>query len=72
MLATSKMRQTKVENPSEEPDFLMSRYCGMYGTTPPKIIAHSAMNVTKLASAILNNFENQSTKWVWTQDGYSL
>lgn len=39
MLATNKLRQTKVENPSAFPDFLMSRYCGMNGNTPPKIIA---------------------------------
>ena len=46
MLATSKIRHTNVENPSADPDLTMSRYCGMYGTTPPKMIALEATKET--------------------------
>ena len=39
ILAMSKLRHTKVENPSAFLVLLMSLYCGMNGNTPPKIIA---------------------------------
>lgn len=39
MFAIKSVKQTKGENPSAFPDLWMSLYCGINGTTPPKIIA---------------------------------
>ena len=47
-LATSRMKQTSVEKPSVERDLTMALYCGMYGTTPPKMMADEATAETKL------------------------
>ena len=38
VLAINNVRQTYVEKPSALPLLFMSKYCGMYGTTPPNII----------------------------------
>ena len=42
------MRDTKVENPSSFPRLLISRYCGIYGTTPPNIMAPEAIQDTRV------------------------
>ena len=43
MFAIRSVRQTNSENPSAFRDRIISRYCGIYGTTPPKIIRHEAI-----------------------------
>jgi len=55
VLAISSVRQTNSEKPSARRDCIISKYCGIYGTTPPKIIMHEAImlrNSCKLMSSI--------------------
>ena len=44
ILATSNARHTCVEKPSASRVVHISQYCGMYGTAPPKIIAHDEIH----------------------------
>ena len=50
MLAMSKLRHTKVENPSAFLVLLMSLYCGMNGGMPPNIIAAADTILIRLVS----------------------
>lgn len=54
IFAISSVRQTNSENPSALLDRMISRYCGIYGTTPPKIIRHEAMTVTRSCKLMPN------------------
>lgn len=50
VFAMSRAKQTSRENPSAFSVRLISAYCGMYGTTPPKIIASDEAHDRKVVS----------------------
>jgi len=55
VFAISNVRQTNSEKPSARRDRMISRYCGIYGTTPPKIIKHEAIAPKNSGKLMPNN-----------------
>ena len=62
MLATSRAKQTCVENPWASRVVHISQYCGMYGTTPPNTMAHD--DTHEIRVMILNSLSRPACdKW---------
>lgn len=69
VFAMSSAKQTYKENPSASCVFLICLYCGMYGATPPIIIAPAAPHPTRWPTVSPNSSEiiQSIVSWIlWT------